>query len=158
MNDIEPTFVLPSTLSMNLSYQKRTCNALLESMHACTHPFAINTFSFSSSPLRVHSFLLFHTMFDQNQVLVAAAIVFLGLSIPETKEAHLPSSNQKSCPCAKHTTEAPCKKNGCHCDHKDNVASKLSLFLVAIAFQPTVYPSSTSVGFLVSDAYCWSAI
>lgn len=124
------------------------------------HPFAINTFWFRplSPSLRVHSFLLFHTMFDQNQALVAAAIVFLGLSIPETKETHLPSSNQISCPCAKHTTEATCKKDDCHCDHKDNVASKLSLLLVSTTFVPTIYPYLTSIGFLVSDAYCWSAI
>lgn len=63
-------------------------------------------------------------MFDQNQVLVAAAIVFLGLSIPEPKETNQSRS-------AKHSTEeaASKKKNGYHCnsnDHKDNVTSKLS--------------------------------
>ncbi|KAI7881165.1 hypothetical protein K492DRAFT_207012 [Lichtheimia hyalospora FSU 10163] len=73
-------------------------------------------------------------MFDQSQVLVAAAIVFLGLSTPETKPNH-PSNASRS---SKHTTEVYCNKNACHCtpsDHKQNVTR-----------------------FLVSDAYCWSAL
>lgn len=65
-------------------------------------------------------------MIEQNQVLVAAAIVFLGLTTPETKNTIHPANH---CQCLKHTNEAACKKNGYHCtpkDSKDNVTSKLS--------------------------------